>query len=107
MLKSLLALGFSGSLHYYVWWRHVRTARLPRRALIAASCAMLALWLSIPITTTARLWAPTLGSTLAWVSMPWFALVGLMVVLTLAIDIPRILSGLTRRVLRRLTGSGS
>jgi predicted MPP superfamily phosphohydrolase len=97
VLKILLGAAFSGSLHVYVWWRHVRTARLPRRAAIAVTAVMIVLWLSIPITTTSRMWAPALGSTLAWISMPWMALVGLLFVVTLALEVPRQLSRLARR----------
>jgi predicted MPP superfamily phosphohydrolase len=101
VLKILLGAAFSGSLHFYVWWRHVRTAHLPRRASIALTWVMVVLWLSIPITTTSRLWAPALGSTLAWVSMPWMALIGLLFVATVALEVPRQLARLGRRLTRR------
>jgi predicted MPP superfamily phosphohydrolase len=97
VLKILLGAAFSGSLHLFVWWRHVHTAHLPRRAAIAVTAVMLVLWLSIPITTTSRLWAPALGSTLAWISMPWMALVGLLFVVTVVLEVPRQLSRLARR----------
>jgi uncharacterized protein len=101
VLGILLSVAFSGSLHLYVWWRHVRTAHLPRRASLVLTCVMVVLWLSIPITTTSRLWAPALGSTLAWISMPWMALIGLLFVVTLALELPRQLSRLGRRLARR------
>jgi predicted MPP superfamily phosphohydrolase len=97
----LLGAAFTGSLHFYVWWRHVRTADLPRRTTIAITAIMVLLWLSIPITTTSRLWAPALGRTLAWVSMPWLALVGLLFVVTAALEVPRQLARLGRRFARR------
>ncbi len=101
MLAILLGAAFSGSLHFYVWWRHVRTARWPRPVTIALTCVMLVLWISIPLTTTSRLWAPALGTTLAWISMPWMALVGLLFVVTAALEVPRQLTRLGRLVLKR------
>jgi uncharacterized protein len=101
VLKILLAAAFSGSLHFYVWWRHVRTAHWPRRVTIALTCLMVVLWISIPVTTTSRLWAPSLGMTLAWISMPWMALVGLLFVVTVAMEAVRLMARLARRVMKR------
>lgn len=100
-LKILLGAGFSGSLHLYVWWRLVKTAHLPRRWLLAVSVGMFIMWLSIPITTSGRLWSPSLASRLAWISMPWMALVGLLFVVSVALHISRGLAWTTRRALRR------
>jgi uncharacterized protein len=107
VLSILLAAAFSGSLHFYVWWRHVRTAHLPRRAALVLTCVMIVLWVSIPITTTSRLWAPALGSTLAWISMPWMALIGLLFVVTVAFELPRQLERLGRRLARRPAASSA
>jgi predicted MPP superfamily phosphohydrolase len=92
---------FSGSLHYYVWWRLVRSAQLPRRVHWAVTILMIVMWLSIPITTTARLWSPTLATTLSWVTMPWMALVGLLFVVSVAFHIASALGTLGRVALRR------
>jgi predicted MPP superfamily phosphohydrolase len=64
VLRIVLGALFSGSLHAYVWWRLVRSARLPRWAHLGLTTLMLVMWLAVPITTTARLWSPPLASAL-------------------------------------------
>ncbi|NVB84447.1 MAG: metallophosphoesterase [Kofleriaceae bacterium] len=100
-LKILLGAAFSGSLHLYVWWRLVKNAHLARRWHIGLSLAMLLMWLSIPITTTGRLWSPSIASALSWISMPWMALVGLMFVVSVAIHVSRGVAWASRKALRR------
>ena len=100
-LKILLGAAFSGSLHLYVWWRLVKSSHLPRRWHLALSITMLVMWLSIPITTTGRLWSPALASALSWISMPWMALVGILFVVSVAIHVSRGLAWASRRALRR------
>lgn len=101
MLRILLAAAISGALHFYVWWRLVRSPRLPRTATIALTVVIVLLWLSIPITTTSRAWAPGLGGTLGWIAFPWMALMGLSFVACLALDIGRLVTWLGRRAARR------
>jgi predicted MPP superfamily phosphohydrolase len=100
-LKILFGAAFSGSLHLYVWWRLVKNAHLPRRWHVGLSIAMVLMWLSIPITTTGRLWSPVIASALAWISMPWMALVGLLFVVSVAIHVSRTVAWASRRALRR------
>jgi len=100
VLRILLSALFSGSLHFYVWWRLVHRSHLPRPATIGLSSLMVLMWLSIPITITSRMWAPELGSTLGWVSLTWLALVGVLFVTCAAFDVPRQLVRLVRRVMQ-------
>jgi predicted MPP superfamily phosphohydrolase len=89
VLKLLLSAGVSGLLHLYVWWRLVHRAELPRRAHRVFTIAIAAMWLAIPLTTTARLWWPALASHVAWVPMTWMGFVGLATVALLALELPR------------------
>jgi predicted MPP superfamily phosphohydrolase len=100
VLRILLGLGISGAVHFYVWWRVVRRAELPRWAHRAATIAMIVFWLSIPITTSMRLWAPNLATVLGWITLPWLAIVAYLFVASLAVHLPLSLAKLGRRVLR-------
>ena len=88
-VKVLLATSVSGLVHAYVWIRLMRAAALPRRWHVAATLAMAAMFLSIPLTTMSRFFLPQIAATFGWVSLTWFALVGLTFVGLLAADLVR------------------
>jgi len=98
--RILLGSSISAVIHVYLWFRLVRAAHLPRRWHIAASCALAAMFLSIPVTTTARMYAPALSSTLGWIALPWMALAGLTLVALVAVDLTRLAARLGRRAVR-------
>jgi predicted MPP superfamily phosphohydrolase len=79
----------------------VRSTHLPRRWLWAASALMFLMWIAIPITTTARMWSPSLATKLSWISMPWMALIGLLFIVSVALHISSALGTLGRVALRR------
>jgi len=106
VLRVLLGALVSAAIHFVVWWRLVKPAQLPRRAHWAITIAMIALWLAIPITTTARLWAPALARTLSWITMPWMALVGLSLIAVIGLELSRLLARLGRRAMRRPVPEG-
>jgi predicted MPP superfamily phosphohydrolase len=113
-LRVVLGIVFSGCLHAFVWWRLVHASKLPRRAHLALTWAMASLWALIPITTSARLWWPALASTLAWVVLPWMALLGLLFCISVVLEIPRQATrlvpgdGMSRRTfLARVAGGGA
>ncbi|HEY5920963.1 MAG TPA: metallophosphoesterase [Kofleriaceae bacterium] len=106
MLRILLGALFSGSIHFVVWWRLVKPAELPRRVHWAITTAMIVCWLAIPITTTARLWAPALSRTLSWVTMPWMALIGLSLVAVVALELSKLFARAGRRALRKPVPQG-
>lgn len=88
MVRAVLfGLTFSGLLHLYVWWRLVRRSELPRAWRIAITTLMIVMWAAIPVTTTSRLWAPSLASTIGWITMPWMALIGIAFVVSVGIHI--------------------
>jgi len=98
--RLLLSSALSAGIHAYVWLRLVRRADLPRRWHAAATAALVLLFVSIPVTVSSRNYAPELASTLAWVSMPWMALVGLTFVTLAAIDAARLIGWIVRRIRR-------
>ena len=102
--KMLLSSSISAGIHVYLWLRLVRPAYLPRRWHIAATIALALLWLSIPITTTSRMYAPGLSSTLGWVAMPWMALAGLTFVTLVALDLAHLLTRIGRRAVTSPAG---
>ena len=95
-----------GAIQYYVWRRLVHGARWSRRVYIAATVAMIVLYLSVPLTTSSRLWWPPLSRTLGWVTLPWLAFAGLVAVVLLAIDVGRLGVRVYRRVRPRQEPAG-
>jgi predicted MPP superfamily phosphohydrolase len=88
--KLLFGLSVSGAIHLYVWWRLVHGMQLPRRWKIGLTALFVGMWLLIPVTTSARLWAPELSTVLGWITLPWLAFVGLAAVASIAMEIPRL-----------------
>ncbi len=101
--RILLGLAISGAFHFYVWARLVRRAQLPRRWHRSVTGLMVALWISIPITTWSRNVWPELAATFGWVSLPWMALVGLTFVALVILDLAGLLVRLGRRAVKRPT----
>jgi uncharacterized protein len=101
IVRILLGSMVSAGIHSYVWLRLVRPANLPRPWHRVATLGMVALFLSIPITTASRMYAPGLSATLGWVSLPWMAFAGLTFVTLALIDAARVIAWVGRRVARR------
>jgi hypothetical protein len=101
LLRILLGSTVSAGIHTYLWLRLVRPAHLPRRWHIAATVGLVVMFLSIPVTTASRMYAPGLSASLGWISLPWMALGGLMFVTLVAIDVARVVGWLGRRALRQ------
>ncbi|HVV85959.1 MAG TPA: metallophosphoesterase [Kofleriaceae bacterium] len=104
---TTIALTVQVAFHLSVWRRLVRDTRLPRRARRLATGVLVALALSIPATMTLhRLRVPAIADHLAWVSMPWLAMLGLLVLTLAAIDLVRGVRFLAARVQARRAGTG-
>ncbi|HEX2688270.1 MAG TPA: metallophosphoesterase [Kofleriaceae bacterium] len=99
--RILLGSAVSAGIHTYLWFRLVRPAPLSRRFRIVAALGIVVMFLSIPITTTSRLYAPALAATLGWISLPWMALGGLTFVALIIFDTIRLLARLGRRAVGR------
>lgn len=100
-LKMLLGSTISAGIHAYLWLRLIRPAHLPHRWRRIATLALVLLWLSIPVTTTSRMYAPGLASSLGWVALPWMALAGLTFVALVAIDIAHLIARVGHRAVVR------
>jgi uncharacterized protein len=103
VLRILFGLVFSGSLHFYVWTRATDVLELSPRTRRLLGGIFIAMMLSIPLTTSARLWAPELAQVMAWIALPWLAFVGLATVALLAGDLPRLVAWLGKKAARRPT----
>jgi hypothetical protein len=99
--RIVASSALSAGIHTYVWLRLVRRARLPRPWHIAATVAIVLLFVSVPLTVSSRTFAPALSSTLSWVSMPWMAFAGLTFVVLVGIDAARMIAWAVRRARRR------
>ena len=98
LLRPLLfSSAVSAGIHLYLYFRLVKPAQLPRPWEAIVRWALVVLWLSIPITTSSRLYAPKLAATLGWVSLPWIALGGLTFLALVVLDVSRLGVRLVRR----------
>ena len=104
MLGLLARLFFSSlislAIHAFLWWRLIRHARVTTRTRRILTAVLVALFLSIPITTTSRMYAPEIASTAGWVTMPWMAFAGLTLVALLVLDALRLVERGVRRARR-------
>lgn len=106
ILRILLGSSVSAGIHLYLWLRLVHRAGLPRRWHVAATIGVVAMYLSIPITIASRLSAPELSAALAWISLPWMALAGLVFVALLAVDAMRLIGRIVQARGRPPAGTG-
>jgi len=106
IFKVLLGSLVSAGIHAYLWVRLIRPAPLSRRWRIAATAGLILMFLSIPITTSSRLYAPELSATLGWIALPWMALAGLTFVALVAMDVARLVGWLGQRSLGRRAAPG-
>lgn len=104
--RILLGSSVSAGIHAYLWFRVIRHAPLSRRWRIVATIALVLMFLSIPLTTSSRMYAPGLTATLGWISLPWMALVGLTFVALVALDAARLVTWLVQRVAQRTSRPG-
>jgi len=90
--RILLGSMVSAGIHTYLWMRLVRPAPLSRGWRIAATVGLVVMFVSIPVTTTSRLYAPELSATMGWISLPWMALAGLTFVTLVGLDVLRLMA---------------
>ena len=97
VFRLLFSVLFTGSLHYYLWRRTTDVLELGRRSRRVLGAGIFLLYLSIPLTTSARMWAPDLAKVLAWIAFPWLAFVGLATVALGVAELPRLVAWLLSR----------
>jgi predicted MPP superfamily phosphohydrolase len=98
MVRIVLGSLVSAGIHVYLWFRLVKPANLPRPWHRVATVGLVVLFLAIPLTTTSRMYAPGLSSSLGWVAMPWMAFAGLTFVALVIRDGVRLMMWLVRKV---------
>ncbi|MEO8553491.1 MAG: hypothetical protein ABI678_26135, partial [Kofleriaceae bacterium] len=79
----------SGLVHYYVYRRTVEVFEPGRRVRRILAAVTILFFLSVPVQTSARMWAPGLSATLGWISGPWLAFVGVSATLFAIVDLVR------------------
>jgi predicted MPP superfamily phosphohydrolase len=104
LVKMLFSSAISAGIHAYLWLRLIRPAHLSRRWHRVAMVALIVLWLSIPIATASRMYAPGVASALGWVAFPWMALAGLTFVTLVAFDIAHLITRIGQRAVARPAG---
>lgn len=99
ILFALLALSLQASFHLYVWRRLIHDTGLSRRTRRLATTVMVALGVATPATLWLhRAGLSSVSEPLGWVTFPWLALVGLLVLLLAVIDLVRVMHFLGREV---------
>ncbi len=96
MLFRIAMSVVSGLVHYYVFRHVVRVVEPGRRTrwLMLAITALL--FISVPVQSSARMWAPGFSRVLGWISGPWLAFVGVSATAFLALDLVRGVTWLVR-----------
>jgi predicted MPP superfamily phosphohydrolase len=97
----------SGLVHYYVYRRIVGVIEPSRRTRRILAAIVVLMFISIPLQTSARMWAPGLSSVMGWISGPWLAFVGIAATYFGIFDVLRGAVWLARRALRRPAPAGA
>lgn len=93
----------SGLVTYYVYCRLVGVFEPGQRVRRAIAAVVVMLFISVPLQSSARMWAPGFSSVMGWISGPWLAFVGISATAFLAIDLVRGVTWLAHKVARRST----
>ena len=91
----------SGLVHYYVFRRVMAVIEPSKRTRWIAAAIAILLFLSIPLQSSARMWAPGLSAALGWVSGPWLAFIGVSATYFAILDVIHGAIWLSRKALRR------
>src|SRR5512141_308309 len=91
----------SALVHYYVFRRVLAVVQPSKRTRWIAAAIAILLFLSIPLQSSARMWAPALSTALGWISGPWLAFIGVSATYFAILDLIHGAIWLSRRALRR------
>jgi predicted MPP superfamily phosphohydrolase len=97
----------SGLVHYYVYRRIMGVIEPSRRTRWIVAGLFVLCFVSVPLATSARMWAPGFASVLGWISGPWLAFVGLSATYFFILDVLRGGAWLVRKGLRRPPATGA
>ncbi|MEP6859761.1 MAG: metallophosphoesterase [Deltaproteobacteria bacterium] len=101
MLFRLAMFVVSGLVHYYVYRRILGVIEPSKRTRRIAAAIAILLFLSVPLQSSARMWAPQLSAVLGWISGPWLAFIGVSATYFAILDVLHGLAWLARKPLRR------
>jgi len=90
----------SALLYGYVWYRLKAMLRPSPRGQRILKAFIVVAYVMVPISTSSRMWAPSLSSLLSWAAGPWMAFVGIAATLFAVLDIVRFALFLKNRVSR-------
>ena len=76
MLFRLAMFVVSGLVHYYVYRRIIGVLEPSKRTRWLLAAIVILMFLSIPLQTSARMWAPQLSAVMVGSRGPWLAFVG-------------------------------
>ena len=91
VIGLLMGSFVSLTIHAYLWWRLIRSAHLQRRTRRILTAALVVAFLSVPVTTAARLAWPSFAAIIGWFTLTWIAFAGLTFVTLVALDVLRAL----------------
>ncbi len=97
----------SGLVHYYVYRRVVGVLEPRRRTRRILAALVVVLFASVPLQTSARMWAPRLSSVLGWIAGPWLAFIGVAATMFLIVDLVRGVTWLAHRARHRAPPSAT
>ncbi|MEO8844940.1 MAG: metallophosphoesterase [Kofleriaceae bacterium] len=97
----------SGLVHFYVYRRLIGVIEPSRRTRRILTALFVVCFLSVPLATSARMWAPSFASVLGWISGPWLACVGLSATYFLILDVIRGAAWVVRKASRRPPATGA
>ena len=97
----------SALVHYYVFRRIMAVVQPSKRTRRIAAAIAILLFLSIPVQSSARMWAPELSTVLGWISGPWLAFIGISATYFAILDAIHGVVWLSRKALRRPPRAGT
>lgn len=101
MVFRIAMMIVSGLVTYYVYRRLVGVIEPGRRTRRLIAAAIVLLFISVPLQSSARMWAPGFSRVMGWISGPWLAFVGVSATAFLVVDLVRGGTWLARKLARR------
>src|SRR5512141_2237894 len=91
----------SGLVHYYVYRRIIAVLEPRRRTRWLLALLVILMFVSVPVQTSARMWAPGLSTVMGWISGPWLAFVGVSATYFAILDVVHAGAWLARKAMRK------
>lgn len=101
MVFRIAMMIVSGLITYYVYRRVVGVIEPGRRTRRLIGAAVVLLFISVPLQSSARMWAPGFSRVMGWISGPWLAFVGVSATAFFIVDLVHGGAWLARKLARR------